>query len=147
MGRLDRRPRFWLTTKESEIIFNKFRHLIQFDEPIPDFETRFPGKLEGILDSVRQTFGNEPLNSTVLDATAAYFNQIIRGHPFGNGNKRIAVLFTHFFLLVHGIDFTMSNKGMYNWAVAVAFFSKDFDGKTTKNICRRIIRRYTKELE
>lgn len=133
MGRLNQKPRFWLTTKESEDIFNKFKHLIQFDEPIPDFETRFPGKLESILNSVRQTFGEEYLNQTVLNAASAYFNQVIRGHPFRNGNKRIAV-------------FTLSNKGMYNLAVAVAVFSKDLSGEQTKDICKLIIEKYTKEI-
>lgn len=146
MAKLDQKPRFWLTIEVSKVIFNRFKHLIQFDEPIPDFETRFFGKLEGILDSIRQTYEEEPLNSTVLDASAAYFNQIIRGHPFQNGNKRIAVLFTHVFLLMHGIDFVLSNKDMYNLAVAVAYFSKDLTGEQTKKICKEIIRKYTKEI-
>jgi len=146
MGKLDQKPLFWLTTEESEVIFNKFKHLIQFDEPIPGFETRFPGKLEGILDSIKQTFQEEPLNSTVLDAAAAYFNQIIRGHPFQNGNKRLAVLFTHVFLLLHGIDFILSDKDVYNWAVSVAVFSKDLSSEQTKDICKLIIEKFTKEI-
>lgn len=97
MGRLDQKPRFWLTTKESETIFNKFKHLIQFNEPIPDFETRFPGKLKGILASIKQTFQEEPLNATVLDA-------------------------------------------------AVAVFSKDLSSEQTKDICKLIIEKYTKEI-
>lgn len=146
MAKLIQKPLFWLTITESEVIFNKFKYLIQFDEPIPNFETRFPKKLESILESIRQTFEEEPLNATILDAASAYFNQIIRGHPFRNGNKRMAVLFTHVFLLMHGIDFVLNYKEMYSWAVGIAVFSEKLNGEETKNICREIIEKFTKEL-
>lgn len=146
MKRVNQKPRFWLTTKISKDIFDKFNHLIQFDEPIPPFDSRFPGKLEGILNSVKQTFSGENLNPTVLDASAAYFNQIIRGHPFKNGNKRIAILLTHVFLLVHGIDFILSYKGMYNFALGIAKYSVKYDAAMTKLICKRIIKDHTKEI-
>lgn len=90
------------------------------DEPIPEFETRFPGKLEGILESVRQSFAGKFLNPTILNSAAAYFNQIIRGHPFRNGNKRMGVLFTHYFLLSHGIDLTLHYNELFNFAVLLA---------------------------
>ncbi|HUV46807.1 MAG TPA: type II toxin-antitoxin system death-on-curing family toxin [Candidatus Bathyarchaeia archaeon] len=147
MKKLERKPRFWMTVKISEDIFARFNHLIQFDEPIPPFSSRFPGKLEGILNSIKQTFAKQYLNSTVLDAAAAYFNQIIRGHPFKNGNKRIAILITHVFLLTHGLDFTLSYEGIYNFALALARFSQKLDNEQTKKICKDIIREHTREFK
>jgi len=146
MEKLNKVPDFWLTAKISENIFNEFGTYLQFDQPFPAYNTRFPGKLEGILESVRQTFDNQPLNATILDAAAAYFNQIIRGHPFQNGNKRFAVLLTHYFLLMNGVDFTLSFQGMYNFALGVALFSKDLNSEQTKRICKKIIAKYTKEI-
>lgn len=146
MGRLSEEPRFWLTVEISENIFDKFSQHIQFDQPFPPFSTRPPGKLEGILNSVRQTFGNHQLNPTILDAAAAYFNQIIRGHPFQNGNKRIAILLTHVFLLVHNVDFTLSYKDMYYFALNLAIVSGKLDSQRTKEICKKIIEKFTKEI-
>lgn len=146
MGNLDQEPHFWLTTKISKDIFNAFSQHIQFDQPFPPFNTRPPGKLEGILNSVKQTYGGQHLNPTVLDAAAVYFNQIIRGHPFQNGNKRIAVLLTHVFLLAHGVEFTLSYKGMYDFALALAIYSEKLNSEQTKEVCKKIIRRFTKEI-
>lgn len=146
MARLDKNPHFWLTVRISKDIFDKFNKYIQFDQPIPPFKTREPNRLESILNSVRQTFTGKLLNLTVLDASAAYLNQIVRGHPFQNGNKRTAILLTHFFLLGHGIDFTLSYKGMYNFVLLLAKESAGLSNKQSKEICRRIIKDFTKEI-
>ena len=115
-------------------------------EPIPEFDTRFPGKLEGILNSVRQTFGGELLNHTVLDAAAAYFNQLIRGHPFRNGNKRMAVLFTHYFLLAHGVDFNLSYNELFFFAVTVAKAGeRGISSEKTRDWSKKIIERFSEE--
>lgn len=45
---------------------------------------------------------------------------------------------------MNGIDFTLSFKGMYNFALVVAIFSKDLNSEQTKEICKRIIAKYTK---
>ena len=135
-----------MTVKISEDIFEGFKHRIEFDEPIPPFGTRFPGKFEGILESVRQTYSGKHLNPTVLEAAASYFNQIVRGHPFENGNKRIAILLTHVFLFGHGIDFTLSWKGMYNFAVFLAS-ATDLSAEETKRICIQIIKEFTREMD
>ena len=134
-------PHLWLTTELSEIILDRFGHLIQFDEPFPSFKTRDSEKLDGILNSVSQTFGKKFLNPTVLDAAAAYFNQIVRGHPFRNGNKRIAVLFTHVFLLFHNLDFTLNYRRMWYFAMLVA--TSKYSPDKTKQICKEIISEFT----
>ena len=137
-------PVFWLNLDVCSRLFEDFRETLKFDEPIPDFSTRFPGKLEGILNSVKQTFGGEHLNPTILDASAAYFNQFVRGHAFINGNKRMAVLFTHFFLLVHDIDFSLKPSEMYTLAIIIARAGEDnIDAQETKQLCKKIIEKFT----
>ncbi len=142
---LKRTPRYWLTQRICESIFDQFSEKIQFDEPIPPFNTRFKGKLEGILESVRQTYDGKYLNPTVLDSAAAYFNQLVRGHAFQNGNKRLAVLYTHLFLIWHDVDFTVSWKGMYNFAVLIAQArSQGISSERTKELCREVVDKFTK---
>jgi len=146
MRRLDQKPRLWLTAESSEDILNRFSQNIQFDQPFDPFKKRDSDKLESILNSVKQTFGRQHLNPTVLDAAAAYFNQLVRGHAFENGNKRIAVLFTHVFLLLHGIEFTLDYMSIYKFALLLAIFSDRFNSNKTKEICRKIINDFTREI-
>jgi death-on-curing protein len=116
---------------------------LDFNEPIPPFEERFPNKLEGILESTRQTFDKKLLNPTVIDASAAYFNNIVRGHPFRNGNKRLAVLFTHVFVLLNNYDIDLSYKAMYNLALIIAEYSENgVSAENTKKGLKRIFERY-----
>lgn len=139
-------PRLWLTAELSEDILNRFSQNIQFDQPFDPFKKRDSGKLESILNSVKQTFDCQHLNPTLLDAAAAYFNQLIRGHAFENGNKRIAILFTHVFLLLHGIEFTLDYMSIYKFALLLAIFSGRFNSNKTKEICKKIINDFTREI-
>lgn len=137
-------PKNWLTLDVCKNIFEEFVNTISLEEPIPPFDTRYPGKLEGILGSVSATFDDEYLNTTVLDAAAAYFNQFIRGHAFENGNKRLAVLFTHIFLLIHEVDYTLSDKEMYNFAIEIARAGEEnIKAEDSKGICKAIIEKFT----
>ena len=141
-------PKIWLTLDACSLIFEKFRKQMDFDEPIPPFNTRYKGKLEGILNSVNQTFGGKYLNPTILDASASYFNQLIRGHPFQNGNKRVAVLFTHYFLLMNGLDYNLSYGEMFNFAVRIAIASElGFSSDRTKDWSKKIIEEFTIDYE
>ncbi len=139
-------PKNWLTLDVSRSLFETFRKQMGEEEPIPEFETRFPGRLEGILESVRQSFAGSYLNPTILDAAAAYFNQIIRGHPFRNGNKRMGVLFTHYFLLSHGIDLTLRYNELFNFAVLLARAGEQgISQDMTKQWCFKVLKAFTEE--
>ncbi len=147
IAKLQTTPRNWLTLDGCARIFKNFKKTLEhLGEPIPPIETRFPGKFESILDSVRQTFGGQLLNPTVLDASAAYFNQLIRGHPFRNGNKRLAVLFTHYFLLAHNVEYGLSYNEMFYLAITVAKAGEQgISGEKTRDWCKTIIARFTEE--
>lgn len=139
-------PTHWLTLEDSRSLFETFRNQIGENEPIPPYDTRFPGKLEGILESVRQSFAEKFLNHTVLDAAAAYFNQIIRGHPFRNGNKRMGVLFTHYFLLTHDVDLTLKYNELFNFAIILARAGeKKVKPETTKAWAAEVIKEFSED--
>ena len=131
-------PKYWLTPELCKELFEKFRKELEFDEPIPPFENRFPGKLESILGAVQQTFDGKLLNPTILDATTAYFCQLVLGHPFENGNKRMAVLFTHVFLLLHLLDFTLTQKELFSLAIGVVNASQTHPNDVIKQATRNV---------
>lgn len=144
--KLSATPKHWLTLDDCERAFRNFKEQLGRKEPIPPFHTRFEGKLESILASVRQSIGKQYVNPTILEATAAYFNQLTRGHPFQNGNKRMAVLFSHLFLLRHKIDFTLTYGEMVNLAIEIASAGeKGIPYEVTKTWCAQIIAEFTAE--
>lgn len=140
-------PDHWLTLEDCENLLIDFLDILSKEEPLPSFNTRFPEKLEGILGSVPQTYSGSYLNDTVLKASASYFNQFIRGHAFENGNKRCAVLFTQWFLLMNSVTFTLSPYEMYNFAIVIAQAGeKGIDAEKTKKWIIDIFEKYTKNI-
>ena len=110
-----------LTIKEAEYLAHSLaKYQMSWDEPIPDFGTRYPGKLEGTLSAVYQTYGKKDLYPTFTDKASNLFYLIIKNHPFLNGNKRIAVtsLLTFMYLNKKWID--VENEVLYEMAVWVA---------------------------
>jgi prophage maintenance system killer protein len=49
-------------------------------------------QLHGLLGAIEQTFGGEPLYSTVQARAAHLLYFVIKDHPFSDGNKRIGTL-------------------------------------------------------
>ncbi len=126
-----------------ELCFNLVTELLQFQEPIPEFETRFPAKLESVLETPRQTFGEDELYPTLFDKAACYFYFIIKNHPFLNGNKRMAIVTTYVFLKVNGYIFSAPWKIMYSFAIEMANSSEDHKKEFKKVLT--FIKKYSKK--
>lgn len=75
-----------------DICFALAQEFLTFDEPIPSFETRFPDKLEAILNIPQQGTKNGLLYPTITEQAAVLFYSLVKEHPFLNGNKRLAVV-------------------------------------------------------
>jgi death-on-curing protein len=103
-----------------EISHRMARIQMEWDEPIPDFGTRYPGKLESCLVQAFQTYSRRDLYPTVTDKAAIMFYLLIKNHPFLNGNKRMAVTTVITFLLINGKWLKIENEQLYNLAVWVA---------------------------
>jgi prophage maintenance system killer protein len=145
---LRRKPKKWLTLEDCESLYNAFKStaVSRGLEPIPPFSTRYFDVLESILGSVEQTWNKKHLNPTVLDAASTYFNKFVRSQCFPNGNKRMGILFTHFFLIIHGIDFEFSSNELFNFAATIAGAAENgIKPEETLKWCRKIIRQFTKE--
>lgn len=93
---------------------------MEWKEPIPDFSTRFPQKLESCLITPFQSFGRKELYKGLINKGAILLYLLIKNHPFQNGNKRIAVTNLLVFLFKNGKWLKVDNQELYNFAVWVA---------------------------
>lgn len=91
-----------------------------WDEPIPDFGSRFPNTLESCLNNPFQTHAKKELYPTLLHKAAILFYLLIKNHPFQNGNKRVAVTSLLVFLTLNGKWLRVSPDELYRIAVWVA---------------------------
>lgn len=103
-----------------EIAHRMARIQMDWDEPIPDFGTRYPGKLESCLVQAFQTYNRRDLYPSLIDKASVTFYLMIKNHPFLNGNKRMAVTTVITFLLINGKWLKIENEQLYNLAVWVA---------------------------
>jgi death-on-curing family protein len=110
-----------ITIKEIEnIAFVLAKELLAFNEPIPDFNTRFPNILESCLAMPFQIFGKKELYKGLVAKAAILFYLMIKNHPFQNGNKRIAMTTLFYFLYKNKKWLKADNQELYNFAIWVA---------------------------
>ena len=115
------------------------RKYLEWDEPIPDFETRYPGKLESCLATVFQTFGGKDLYPTLIDKAAMLFYLMIKNHPFLNGNKRMALTTLVVFLGMNNKWLTVQNESFYQTSIEVAESNPKYMESVIKEI-KKLIR-------
>lgn len=96
------------------------RETLDWDEPIPDFSTRFQHSLERCIAAPFQSFGGKQLYPGLLKKAAVLFYLMIKNHPFQNGNKRIAMTTTFYFLHKNKKWLRVDNQELYNFAKWVA---------------------------
>lgn len=104
----------------AEIAHALARKIMEYDEPIPEFGTRFEGKLESCLKTPFQTYGGKDLYPRLEDKAAALFYLLIKNHPFQNGNKRIAVTSLLTFLSINNQWLSIPAEELYRLALWVA---------------------------
>ncbi|MBI4427322.1 MAG: type II toxin-antitoxin system death-on-curing family toxin [Candidatus Magasanikbacteria bacterium] len=96
------------------------KETVAWNEPIPPFDTRFPGVLEGCLATPFGAFSRHPFYPGLTGKAAMLFYLLIKNHPFQNGNKRIAVVALLFFLLKNKKWIRVDSVEFYNFARWVA---------------------------
>lgn len=110
-----------ITLAEVEYIaFRLAKELLEFDEPIPDFSTRFPNILESCLAVPFQKFTRKDVYKGLIAKASILFYLLIKNHPFQNGNKRIAMTTLFVFLYKNQKWLKVDEKELYNFAVWVA---------------------------
>lgn len=107
-------------TEVELIAFRLAEQLMRFDEPIPDFGTRFPSILESCLATPFQKFGGKFLYEGLVKKASVLFYLMIKNHPFKNGNKRIAMMSMFYLLHKNKKWIESDNQVLYNFAKWVA---------------------------
>lgn len=107
-------------TEVELIAYRLAEKLMKFDEPIPDFGTRFPSILESCLATPFQKFGGRFLYEGLVKKAAVLFYLMIKNHPFKNGNKRIAMMSMLYLFHKNEKWIESDNQVLYNFAKWVA---------------------------
>jgi death-on-curing family protein len=110
-----------ITVKEVEYVaFKLAQEMLSFNEPIPDFSTRFPNILESCLATPFQSFAKKFLYPSFISKAGILFYLLIKNHPFQNGNKRIAMTTLFVFLYKNGKWLKVDAQELYNFTVWIA---------------------------
>ena len=110
-----------LTVQEVEFLaFRLAREHLSFDEPIPDFSTRFPNRLESCVVTPFMKFAGKSLYPSLTAKGSILFYLMIKNHPFQNGNKRIALCTLLLFLFKHNKWLRAPAKELYDLTLWVA---------------------------
>lgn len=102
------------------LAFRLAKEHLSFNEPIPDFSTRFPNVLESCVLTPFQRFSGKALYRTLVAKASILFYLMIKNHPFQNGNKRIAITTLLTFLHSNGKWLKADTQELYNFTVWVA---------------------------
>ena len=111
----------YLTLREVEFVAHELAiQMMNGDEPIPPFESRFLDRLESCLSTPEQTYDKKELYPTLLDKASILFYLMIKSHPFKNGNKRVAIMTLIYFLYKNKKWLHMPDMVLYQFAKNVA---------------------------
>jgi death-on-curing protein len=124
-----------MTLAEIEYLgFKLAREIISFNEPIPDFSTRFPNILESCLATPFQKLYKKDAYPTFLGKASVLFYLMIKNHPFKNGNKRIAMTTLLVFFLKNKKWLKVDTYELYKFALWVAESPARLKDETVKAI-------------
>ena len=124
-----------IAVREVEYIaFRLAKELLSFNEPIPDFSSRFPNVRESCLAAPFQSFGGKSLYPAFISKASILFYLMIKNHPFQNGNKRIAMTVLFVFLYNNNKWLKVDTQELYNFTVWVAGSPRGVKNQVVKAI-------------
>ena len=136
-----------ITITEIEYIAHRLaKEMMDWNEPIPPFTSRFPNILESCLATPFQTFDRKNLYKGLIEKAAILFYLMIKNHPFENGNKRIAMTALFVFLHKNKKWLQVDNTELYNFARWVASSNPKLKAETVLAI-QKFIRTYIVNLQ
>lgn len=124
-----------MTVREVEhISFRLAKELMRYNEPIPDFATRFPNVLESCLATPFQSFDGKSLYPSLISKAGMLFYLMVKNHPFQNGNKRIAMTTLFVFLHMNKKWIKVNTQELYNFTVWIASSPPPYKTEVVKSI-------------
>lgn len=132
-----------ITVKDVEYIaFRLAKEMLTFNEPIPDFSTRYPNILESCVATPFQKFSKKDLYPGVLLKASILFYLMIKNYPFQNGNKRITMTTLFVFLYRNKKWIKVNTQELYNFTVWIAQSPPKVKEETVKAI-EKFLKTYT----
>lgn len=116
------------------VAYRLAKETMEWDEPIPDFSTRYTNALERCLDAPFQSFERRQLYPGLIKKSSILFYFIVKNHPFQNGNKRIAMATLFYFLFQNNKWLKVDNQELYNFARWVAESNSKLKGDTVRAV-------------
>lgn len=112
-------PLKYLSVQDMDAVFKIIHDHYSSHENIPDYihENAGLAKLEGVLTGVRM----DNYYPTFEDKAAYLLIQINKGHFFSNGNKRVALVSTLFFIFLNDYAIYSFSKADYRNRLAKLF--------------------------
>lgn len=111
---------------------------LEWNEPIPEFDSRYQGILESCLMTPFSTYGKKHLYRGLWEKSAILFYLMIKNHPFKNGNKRIALMTLVHFLYKNGYKLEMAAEQLYKLSKDIAGSNPKVKGEYLKLIAKEI---------
>jgi death on curing protein len=136
-----------ITLRDVEYIsFRLAKETLSFNEPIPEFTTRFPNLLESSLVIPFQKFSRKSLYPTFVSKASILFYLMIKNHPFQNGNKRIAMTTLFVFLYINDKWLKIDIKELYNFTIWIAESPSQLKDEVARAI-EKFLKRHMTALE
>ncbi|MHC4647810.1 MAG: type II toxin-antitoxin system death-on-curing family toxin [Planctomycetota bacterium] len=133
-------------TEVEYIAFRLARETLSFNEPIPDFSSRFPNVLESCLGVPFQVFSGKSPYPGLISKAAILFYLLIKNHLFQNGNERIAMTVLFVFLYKNNKWLEVDAQELYNFTVWVAQSPPTVKEETVK-AAEKFLRKYLVNLK
>ncbi len=124
-----------ITIKEVKYLsFRLAQEIMSFNEPIPDFSTRFPNKLESCIATPFQSFSGKSFYPSFFEKASILFYLMVKNHPFQNGNKRIAMTTLFVFFHKNRKWLEVNTQELYNFIIWIAQSPPKFKDETARAI-------------
>lgn len=133
-------------TEVEYVAYRLAKEHMLWDEPIPDFSSRFPNILESCLATPFQEFGGKKLYKGLIEKAAVLFYLMVKNHPFKNGNKRIAMVSLFYFLSKNKKWIEVDNQELYNFVKWVAASNPKLKEETVAAI-RKFLSTYLQDFK
>jgi death-on-curing family protein len=134
----------FLTLKDVEnLSFVYAKELLSYNEPIPDFNTRYPEKLEAVLALPGMSYGGKLVYQSLEKQASVLFYEMIKQHPFFNGNKRIACVSLLTFLTLNKKWLKINWQELYEVSKMVAESDTKKRTGIINKLCLKIVENLT----
>lgn len=114
----------------------------EYSEDLPPFNTRYPERLEAIINQVQSNYFGEELYKDFPTKAAMLFYLLNKDHPFINGNKRISIVALYEFLERNTSELYISEEALsndlYEMAIVTAASSPDKIDETVNYLKEKI---------